>query len=81
MPLKRGVDFVGFRNYPFEKLLRVRNVGKMRNKILLYKRGEICFSELFESFRGWRSYAKWSDSEELEKEFKEGIIEELWNQI
>ncbi|MGD9275688.1 MAG: RNA-directed DNA polymerase [Candidatus Pacearchaeota archaeon] len=57
--LSRGIDFVGFRNFYYHKLLRKRNIKNMQSKINLSNRGEISYEKLSESFEGWSAYAKW----------------------
>lgn len=63
--LSKGVDFVGFRNFYYFKLLRKRNFRKIKRNVLLFNRGEISYEKLFESFQGWNSHAKWSNSKNL----------------
>jgi len=63
--LSRGVDFVGFRNFYYHRLLRKRNVKKMMIKIKLYKEGLMPLDKLLESYKGWNAYAKWSNSYKL----------------
>ncbi|HTY44303.1 MAG TPA: reverse transcriptase domain-containing protein, partial [Patescibacteria group bacterium] len=60
IPLSRGVDFVGFRNFYHFRLLRKRNVKKMIVKIRLFKEGVLSYKKLLESFQGWDAYAKWA---------------------
>ncbi len=62
IPLSRGVDFVGFRNYWHFKLLRRRNLRKILFRIEQYKEGKISKEKLLESFNGWNAYAKWANS-------------------
>ena len=62
IPLSKGIDFVGFRNFYYCKLLRKRNIKKMILRIEEYKKEEINKEKLFESFQGWNAYAKWADS-------------------
>ena len=66
--LSRGVDFVGFRNFYYFRLLRRRNIKKMLFKIENYKEGKISKLEILESFQGWNAYAKWANSYKLRKE-------------
>ena len=72
--LSNGVDFVGFRNFYHFKILRKRNIRKMRYKINLFNLGEIDYAKLFESFQGWNAYAEWANSknafEKLIREIK-----------
>lgn len=63
--LSRGVDFVGFRNFYYFRLLRKRNIRKMLLKIEQYKYNEISYAEFIEASRGWQAYAKWADTFEL----------------
>jgi len=56
--LSRGIDFVGFRDFYYFKLLRRRNIKKMFGKIEQYKKGEINQEKILESFQGWNAYAK-----------------------
>ena len=65
--LSRGIDFVGFRNFYYFRLLRKRNVKNMIVKIIKYKNNEICKEKLLESFQGWNAYAKWANSYNLRK--------------
>jgi len=41
IPLSKGIDFVGFRNYWYYRLLRKRNIKSMLNKAEKCKKGEI----------------------------------------
>jgi len=81
IPLSKGIDFVGFRNFSHHRLLRKRNIKEMRNKIKLYKKGKIPFEELFESYKGWQAYARWGNSHKLISKIKNEIIKVLWNKI
>jgi retron-type reverse transcriptase len=65
--LSKGIDFVGFRNFYYSKLLRKRNVKKMLKKIEEYKEGGVSKEKLLESFQGWQAYAKWADTYNLRK--------------
>jgi retron-type reverse transcriptase len=62
IPLSKGVDFVGFRNFYYFRLLRRRNIKNMQRKIDSYKEGLITKEKLSEIFQGWKAYAIWADS-------------------
>ena len=62
VPLSRGVDFVGYRNFYHFKLLRKRSVRKMKVKISRFIEGETNYEKLVGSFQGWCAYAAWADS-------------------
>nr|AQS34936.1 hypothetical protein [uncultured archaeon] len=66
--LSKGVDFVGFRNFYYHKLLRKRNIKNILFKIQLYKKGEISKEKMLEIFQGFNAYAKWADSYMVRKE-------------
>jgi len=71
IPLSRGIDFVGFRNFYYFRLLRKRNIRKIRAKIKEYEKGEMDFNAFYESFQGWNAYARWADSYKLREELFE----------
>jgi len=73
IPLSKGVDFVGFRNFYYYRLLRKRNMGNIRNKIDLFKKGEISYEKFIESFNGWYAYAKWANSYNLAGKLIKGL--------
>jgi len=63
--LSRGIDFVGFRNFYYYKLLRKRNIKNMKRKIELFNQRDISQEKFSEIFQGWSAYAKWGDSYNL----------------
>lgn len=65
--LSKGVDFVGFRNYYYYKLLRKRNIKKMEHKIRLFNEGKINYEKFVDSFQGWEVYANWANTHNLSK--------------
>ena len=65
--LSRGVDFVGFRNFYYFKLLRKRNIRNVLNKINVFSLGEISKKKMSEIIYGWNAYAKWANSYKLRK--------------
>jgi RNA-directed DNA polymerase len=72
IPLSKGIDFVGFRNNYYFRLLRKRNIRNMQRKIQLFNSGEIFYEKFFEIFQSWNAYANWSNCYKLvEKLIKE----------
>jgi len=65
IPLYKGIDFVGFRNFYYYKLLRKRNLRKIKNKIQRFRDNRIYYEKFIESFQGWQTYAKWANSHKL----------------
>ena len=81
IPLSRGVDFVGFRNYHHHRLLRKRNLKSIERKIKNYKGGLITFGSLFDSYKGWQAYAQWGNTKKVRERLKRQIIDILWDKI
>jgi hypothetical protein len=72
--LSRGIDFVGFRNFYYHRLLRKRNIKKILFKIEQFKKGKLSKEKLLESLQGWQAYAKWANSFKLRK----GIVKRIY---
>jgi len=68
IPLSRGIDFVGFRNFYYHKLLRKRNISNIEKKVELLNKRDIPYEKFLESFNGWHAYAKWANSHNLIRE-------------
>ncbi len=81
IPIKRGIDFVGFRNFYHCRLLRKRNIRSMINKIELYKKGEKSFESIMEVYQGWQAYAKWAKTYKLREAVKMKIIDALLEKV
>ncbi len=67
IPISKGIDFVGFRNFYYFKLLRKRNTQKMEYKNRLFNKGKINYGKLVKIFQGWNAYAKLANSHNLNK--------------
>jgi len=67
IPLSRGIDFVGFRVFYHFKLVRKRNVRKMKYKIELFSKKELSYREIMKSFQGWNAYVMWANSLKLRR--------------
>ncbi len=68
--LNRGIGFLGFRNYPYHRLLRKANIRTMRKRILEKDYDSIC-----EFLEGWFSYANYASTYNL----KHKIIDTVEN--
>ncbi len=79
IPLSRGIDFIGFRNFYKFRLLRKRNIHNMERKIDSCLNKEISYDKLIEGFQGWQAYAKWANTYNLRKEIAWKI--KTYNQI
>ncbi|MFH1431242.1 MAG: reverse transcriptase domain-containing protein [Nanoarchaeota archaeon] len=71
--LSKGIDFVGFKNFYYYKLLRKRNLKKVLLKIEQHKKGELSKEKILESFQGWNAYAEWANSYKLRREIVKKI--------
>ncbi len=80
IPLSKGIDFVGFRNFYYFRLLRKRNIKKMLIKIKLFREGLLPYEKLLESHQGWNAYAKWANSHKL-REKVSNLIEKPVSKI
>ncbi|MCD6477207.1 MAG: RNA-directed DNA polymerase [Candidatus Aenigmarchaeota archaeon] len=67
IPLSKGIDFVGFRNFYYYRLLRKRNIRKMLSRIKQYKNSEISHDKILEIYQGWQAYAKWANTYKLRR--------------
>ncbi len=72
--ISKGIDFVGFRNFYYHKLLRKRNINNMKIKIKDFKNNKITYKKLINSFQGWNAYANWADSYNLTDKIIKTII-------
>ena len=81
IPLLKGVDFVGFRNFYHYRLLRKRNVRSMEQKLKFFREDGIRFGSVFDSYKGWQAYAKWGNTYKVRKKVKREIIDSVWNRV
>ena len=77
--LSQGIDFVGFRNFYYFRLLRKRNIKNMERKINLYNNGGLAHEKFTEIFQGWLAYAEWADTHNLTKTMIRKITLDLMN--
>ena len=75
IPLSRGIDFVGFRNFYYFRLLRKRNINNMKSNIQQYKENKIPKVKMFEIYQGWKAYAKWANALKVREEIIKKISE------
>jgi retron-type reverse transcriptase len=69
--LSRGIDFVGFRNFYYYKLLRKKNIKNIERKMGKFNRGKISGSKMAEILQGWNAYAKWANAFKLRKKVEQ----------
>jgi RNA-directed DNA polymerase len=71
--LSCGIDFVGFRNFYYHRLLRKRNVIKIKQKIQEFKENKISAEKFAEILSGWNAYSKWSNNYNLSRRLTKEI--------
>ena len=71
IPISRGIDFVGFRNFYHYRLLRKRNIRKFNIKLKefnnKYCNKEITYDNIYDSMEGWTANAKQANTYSLRK--------------
>jgi len=72
--LSKGVDFVGFRNFYYCRLLRKRNIRSMKKKVELFSKGEFTQEKFKEILQGWCAHAKWANTYNLRRRIINEII-------
>jgi len=60
--LSNGVDFVGFRNFYYFRLLGKRNIKNMNLKLNSFFKDEIEYDNLEDIWQGWCAYSFWANS-------------------
>lgn len=70
IPIARGIDFVGFRNFYHHRLLRKRNIRKMNQKIEQFLNAKISKKKFQEILHRWEVYARWASTYRLRKHIK-----------
>jgi retron-type reverse transcriptase len=75
LPLSRGVDFAGFRNFYYFRLLRKRNINSIKSKIKLFNNELMSYNKFVEIFQGWNAYAIWANSYKLRNKIIKMIIQ------
>ncbi|MBU0467276.1 MAG: hypothetical protein KKF39_06465 [Nanoarchaeota archaeon] len=73
IPLSRGIDFVGFRNFCYYRLVRKRNVRKMKFKINQFEKGCHNYKEMTAIFQGFNAHAKWANTYKIRKDIASQI--------
>jgi RNA-directed DNA polymerase len=81
----RSIKFLGFRVFPYYKLLKKSNLRKMRNKFYFlkekYKNSEISYDIIYDFLEGWIAYAKNADTFNLRKKILEDFDAEFPNKL
>ena len=85
IPIKRGINFLGFRIFNHHKLLRKTNLRKMKKTVAAYKQlyqeGKLGYDTIYEYLQGWLAYAKQASTYKLRKELLAVIEQEFPNEV
>ncbi len=77
IPLRNGINFLGYRLFNNYKLLRKTNLRKFENKfndnIKEYKEGYLSHDDFISSLSGWCGYAQWANTYNLRKRLLEKL--------
>lgn len=71
--LSKGIDFVGFRNFYYYKLLRKRNIKSMKQKLKLLNNKIITSLEFNKIYQGWKANSKTASTFNLKKEIEDQL--------
>ena len=74
--LTNGISFLGFRNYPYHRLLRKANIRTMKKRINQEDYDSIC-----EFLEGWMSYANHADTYNLKNKIAEKVEDNFQGNI
>ena len=67
-PLSKGISFLGFRIFPYHKLLKKSNVRKVERRMLEFQSdNELSREDAVRSFESWLGYAKQGNTYGLRK--------------
>lgn len=72
--LSDGIDFVGFRNFYFNRRLRKRNIRSIFYETINYHSNRLTKEKILSIFQGWNAYAKWANAFKLRKQ----IVKEIY---
>ncbi len=83
--ISKGIDFVGFRNFYYYKLLRKRNIIKFHKKLNelenKYANKIIGYDEVYDYLEGWIAYANQANTYNFRKVILENFEKEFKNEI
>jgi retron-type reverse transcriptase len=70
-PISQGIDFLGYRIWPYHRLLRKSSIKRIKRKLKAfqrkYKEGQIDLDKINATIQSWLGHAKHADSYNLRK--------------
>jgi retron-type reverse transcriptase len=73
LALRNGISFLGYRIFYYYTLLNKKNIRLIEKKVLTFKENKITTKDFKNCLSGWKGYAQWANSFNLEKKLIEGI--------
>jgi len=82
-PLRNGVSFLGFKIFYHHKIVRKRNLRKIKNKLAealaKYKKGIMSATEVTDILNGWSAYAMQGNTYQLREKLNSELVVRLKN--
>jgi retron-type reverse transcriptase len=79
MPIRAGVQMVGFRLFQHHKILKKSNLRRLRGRLATFREmiraGTLTQADVRQSMTGWEGYAKMGDTFTLRQEVRKEIAE------
>ncbi len=71
LPITKGTDFLGFRIFPYHRLVRKKNIRKFSKKLykicLEYDNKSINYDKVYDFLEGWMAYSRNADTYRLRR--------------
>ena len=85
IPIRKGVEFLGMRIFPYHKLLKKKNLRKFQKKLQLtckqFDQEKIDYDKVYDLLEGWCAYAKNANTYKLRKKLLEFSEKKFQKQI
>ncbi|MBN1792414.1 hypothetical protein JW826_01900 [Candidatus Woesearchaeota archaeon] len=81
IPIKKGITFLGFRNYYNHRLLKKSNIRKIRKKLIdaktEYQINKLTYDDAYNIFEGWSAHSRFANTYKLRKTMS-NMLEQLF---
>jgi len=85
IPIRKGVEFLGMRIFPYHKLLKKKNLRKFQRKLQLvyteFDKQKIEYDKVYDLLEGWCAYAKNANTYNLRRKVLEFSEKKFQKQI
>jgi retron-type reverse transcriptase len=83
--INKGISFLGYRIFPYHKLLKKSNLNryklKLNNYMQLFQDNNIEFETIYNSYIGWQGYAKQANTYNLRKTISNNLEKYFFNEV